>query len=221
MNNPVRSGRLGGTLFALPNDVRVFRCSVTGSCKEHGKSGCFAWPIPHELRLPLRNWNRNCRRLAFITSASGGRLGCPFWLVESARFAPCVYGINSSRRDIFHLCHRRVNRGQAAHDSKTDRLGTVIGAVPSRRPLRREPLRGNRKIISRRGAIGWDRRRDRSIRWLRNPETRGEQSAHQGYLRGYLRRRSRDRSGVFRCLALVKLFRRTQALRISSSRPAS
>ena len=46
MNNPVHSGRLGGTLFALPNDARVFRCSVTASCKEHGKSECCAWPLP-------------------------------------------------------------------------------------------------------------------------------------------------------------------------------
>jgi hypothetical protein len=33
MNNPVHSGRLGGTLFALPNDARVFRCSVTARAK--------------------------------------------------------------------------------------------------------------------------------------------------------------------------------------------
>ena len=67
------------------------------------------------------------------------------------------------------------------------------------------PLRSSRKIIYRRGATRWDRRRDRSIRWLRNPETRREQSAHQRHPRGCVRRRSRDRSGLFCCVALMRI----------------
>jgi uncharacterized protein DUF4126 len=52
--------------------------------------------------------------------------------------------------------------------------------------------------------FGWNRRRDRSLRRLRNPAAYREQSAYQRYLRGHLRRLGCDRASLFPCLALTQ-----------------
>ena len=39
-----------GSFRPLLNDVPVIRCSVTASCKKHGKSGRYPWPQPQLLR---------------------------------------------------------------------------------------------------------------------------------------------------------------------------
>jgi uncharacterized membrane protein len=50
-------------------------------------------------------------------------------MVESARVAARVYGINSGRRDIFAARRRRASRRQAAQDSETDRPAPLLARV--------------------------------------------------------------------------------------------
>ena len=59
-------------------------------------------------------------------------------------------------------------------------------------------------IIARWRTSGRNRRRDRSVRRLRNPAAYREQSAYQRYLRGNLRRLGRDRTSLFPGLALTQ-----------------
>ena len=79
-----------------------------------------------------------------------------------------------------------------------------LSAHPHGRPLRRESLRSSREIVTYWHAPGRNRRRDRSVRRLRDPEASREQSAHQRSLYGHLRRFGCDCSSLFPCRALTQ-----------------
>src|SRR5882762_1245634 len=94
----------------------------------NGRSGAVAqsllWTeagIEHsiELRFRSRYWNWNCGRVAVVDRARCSGMGRSSQLVESARLAACVHGINDGGRDIFSARDRRVNRRQTADDSET------------------------------------------------------------------------------------------------------
>ena len=96
-------------------------------------------------------------------------------LVESARLAACVHGINGGGGDIFPACDWRIGRGQTADHSETDCACAIISARYHRRSLRRVSLRSGREIVNCRSASGWNRRCDRRFCRLRSEATFGEQ----------------------------------------------
>jgi hypothetical protein len=117
----------------------------------------------------------------------------------------CVtYGTEETADAYFQFVLRENHHAKCGGDPETDRTSAVIGTHSDRRPLRSVPLGGSRTIITRWHTSGWNRRRDRSVRRLRNQAAYREQPAYQGYLRGHLRRLGCDRASLFPCLALTQ-----------------
>jgi hypothetical protein len=78
-------------------------------------------------------------------------------------------------------------------------LARILTGASAERPFGRQPDNHYRWHTS-----GLNRRRDRSVRRLRNPAAYREQSAYQRYLRGHLRRFGCDRASLFPGLALTQ-----------------
>ena len=116
--------------------------------------------------------------LRSLTAPAVRGMGRAPQLVESARLAACVHGINDGGRDIFPARDRRVNRRQTADDSETHCACAVNGAHRHRRPLWRMSLCCGGEIIARGNAAWWNRRHCRRFSRLQHQETSSEQFPH-------------------------------------------